>query len=58
MDVIETHNAHGYLVQSFLSKISTQRTEYSGSFENRVRLMLDVVDAIRAVFPEDMPLLR
>jgi len=57
IDVIEIHNAHGYLLQSFLSPISNQRTdEYGGSFENRIRLTLEVVDAVRAVIPEDMPL--
>ena len=57
IDVIEIHNAHGYLLQSFLSPISNQRTdEYGGSFENRIRLTLEVVDAVRAIIPEDMPL--
>ncbi|EGO03988.1 hypothetical protein SERLA73DRAFT_119581 [Serpula lacrymans var. lacrymans S7.3] len=48
-DVIEIHNAHGYLLSTFLN-------EYGGSFENRIRLTLRVVDAVRAVIPEDMPL--
>lgn len=57
IDVIEIHNAHGYLLFSFLSPISNTRTdEYGGSFENRIRLTLEVVDAIRDVIPEDMPL--
>lgn len=56
-DVIEIHNAHGYLLQSFVSPFSNRRTdEYGGSFENRIRLTLEIVDAIRAVIPEDMPL--
>ncbi|KAG6819981.1 hypothetical protein H0H93_006811 [Arthromyces matolae] len=56
-DVIEIHNAHGYLLHSFLSPISNKRTdEYGGSFENRIRLTLEVVDAIRGVIPENMPL--
>jgi 2,4-dienoyl-CoA reductase-like NADH-dependent reductase (Old Yellow Enzyme family) len=57
IDVIEIHNAHGYLLHSFLSPVSNKRTdEYGGSFENRTRLTLEVVDAVRAVIPEDMPL--
>ncbi|KAG2133711.1 hypothetical protein DEU56DRAFT_871905 [Suillus clintonianus] len=57
IDVIEIHNAHGYLLFSFLSPISNRRTdEYGGSFENRIRLTLEVVDAVREVIPEDMPL--
>ena len=56
-DVIEIHNAHGYLLHEFLSPISNKRTdEYGGSFENRIRLTLEVVDAVRAVIPKDMPL--
>ncbi|KAJ8516820.1 hypothetical protein ONZ45_g5906 [Pleurotus djamor] len=48
IDVIEIHNAHGYLLHSFLSPVTNQRTdEYGGSFENRIRLTLEVVDAIR-----------
>ncbi|KAG1729289.1 hypothetical protein EDB19DRAFT_1744264 [Suillus lakei] len=48
IDVIEIHNAHGYLLFSFLSPVSNTRTdEYGGSFENRIRLTLEVVDAIR-----------
>jgi len=57
VDVIEIHNAHGYLLHSFISPISNKRTdEYGGSFENRIRLTLEVVDAVRAVIPKDMPL--
>ncbi|KAG5732248.1 putative NADPH dehydrogenase C23G7.10c [Termitomyces sp. T112] len=56
-DLVEIHNAHGYLLQSFLSPISNKRTdEYGGSFENRIRLTLEVVDAVRAVIPDSMPL--
>jgi 2,4-dienoyl-CoA reductase-like NADH-dependent reductase (Old Yellow Enzyme family) len=58
VDVIEIHGAHGYLISSFLSPISNRRTdEYGGSFENRVRLLLDVVKAVREVIPKGMPLL-
>ena len=56
-DVIEIHNAHGYLLHSFISPVSNKRTDqYGGSFENRIRLTLEVVDAVRAAIPEDMPL--
>lgn len=58
VDVIEIHGAHGYLINSFLSPLSNQRTDaYGGSFENRIRLLLDVIKAVRKVIPETMPLL-
>jgi 2,4-dienoyl-CoA reductase-like NADH-dependent reductase (Old Yellow Enzyme family) len=56
-DVIDFHFAHGYLVSSFLSPATNKRTDkYGGNFENRVRLALEIVDASRAVMPNDMPL--
>ena len=56
--VIELHAAHGYLLHEFLSPLSNQRTDdYGGTFENRVRLLLDVVAATREVWPEELPLL-
>ena len=56
-DLIEIHAAHGYLLHQFLSPLSNRRTDaYGGSFENRTRLTLEVVDAVRAVIPEEMPL--
>lgn len=56
-DAIEIHNAHGYLLHSFLSGVSNQRTdEYGGSFENRTRLTLETVELARKNMPEDMPL--
>jgi 2,4-dienoyl-CoA reductase-like NADH-dependent reductase (Old Yellow Enzyme family) len=56
-DLIEIHNAHGYLLHEFLSPLSNKRTdEYGGSFENRVRLSLEVVEAVRKIIPEEMPL--
>ncbi|GJN72956.1 hypothetical protein PLIIFM63780_007022 [Purpureocillium lilacinum] len=56
-DVVEIHGAHGYLITSFLSPLSNQRTDdYGGSFENRTRFLREVVAAVRAVIPADMPL--
>jgi 2,4-dienoyl-CoA reductase-like NADH-dependent reductase (Old Yellow Enzyme family) len=55
---VELHAAHGYLLHQFLSPLSNRRTDpYGGSFENRVRLTLEVVDAVRAELPEKCPLL-
>jgi 2,4-dienoyl-CoA reductase-like NADH-dependent reductase (Old Yellow Enzyme family) len=57
MDVIEIHAAHGYLLHSFLSPLANQRTDaYGGSFEHRVRLLLEVVDAVRREWPASRPL--
>jgi 2,4-dienoyl-CoA reductase-like NADH-dependent reductase (Old Yellow Enzyme family) len=56
-DVIEIHNAHGYLLHNFISPVTNQRNdEYGGSFENRVRLTLEIVDLTRKTIPEEMPL--
>jgi len=56
-DVVELHAAHGYLIHQFLSPLVNDRTDrYGGSFENRVRFGLEVVDAVRAVWPERLPL--
>ncbi|MDD7945038.1 NADH:flavin oxidoreductase/NADH oxidase [Microbacterium sp. NE2HP2] len=55
-DVLEIHAAHGYLLHEFLSPLSNQRTdEYGGSLENRARLLLLIVEAVRAAAP-DAPL--
>jgi 2,4-dienoyl-CoA reductase-like NADH-dependent reductase (Old Yellow Enzyme family) len=55
--LVEVHAAHGYLLHSFLSPLSNQRTdEYGGSFENRIRLLLEVVAGVRGVIPQGMPL--
>lgn len=55
--VVEIHGAHGYLLHEFFSPLSNQRTdEYGGSFENRIRLLLNVTEAVRQVWPEGYPL--
>lgn len=55
--VAEIHGAHGYLIAEFLSPFSNHRTdEYGGSYENRTRFALRVVDAVRAVWPDELPL--
>lgn len=55
---VELHGAHGYLIHQFLSPASNRRTdEYGGSFEGRTRFALEVVDAVRAVWPGELPLL-
>src|SRR3954451_13948618 len=55
--VIEIHGAHGYLLNQFLSPLSNQRTDrYGGSFENRTRLLLEVIEAVRREWPERLPL--
>ncbi|PQE17733.1 GDP-mannose pyrophosphorylase a protein [Rutstroemia sp. NJR-2017a BVV2] len=57
IDVIEIHNAHGYLLHEFLSPMSNKRTDqYGGSFENRTRLTLEIVELTRKNIPESMPL--
>ena len=57
-DLLELHCAHGYLLSSFLSPISNQRTdEYGGSLENRLRFPLEVFDAVRAAWPAERPLM-
>ncbi|RDW75289.1 hypothetical protein BP6252_06431 [Coleophoma cylindrospora] len=56
-DVIEIHNAHGYLLHSFLSPVSNKRTDrYGGSWENRARLTLEIAELTRKNIPDDMPL--
>ena len=55
--LVEVHAAHGYLVHSFLSPLSNQRQDaYGGSLENRARLLMEVLDAVRAEWPGELPL--
>jgi 2,4-dienoyl-CoA reductase-like NADH-dependent reductase (Old Yellow Enzyme family) len=55
--IAEVHAAHGYLLHEFLSPLSNHRDDqYGGSFENRTRIVRDVVEAIRRVWPERLPL--
>lgn len=55
--IVEIHSAHGYLLHSFLSPLSNQRTDrYGGTLENRMRLVLEVAVRIRDVLPAELPL--
>lgn len=55
--IIEIHGAHGYLINEFLSPASNKRKDtYGGSFENRTRFLVDIVESIRHVWPQDHPL--
>ncbi|HEX9115892.1 MAG TPA: NADH:flavin oxidoreductase/NADH oxidase [Anaerolineae bacterium] len=54
--VVEVHAAHGYLLHQFLSPLSNRRTDdYGGTFENRIRFPLAVAEAVRAVWPAELP---
>jgi 2,4-dienoyl-CoA reductase-like NADH-dependent reductase (Old Yellow Enzyme family) len=56
--LIEIHGAHGYLIHQFLSPLANKRTDhYGGSFENRIRLLLEIVEAIRSEWPANLPLI-
>lgn len=56
--VVEIHAAHGYLLHEFYSPLSNHRTDsYGGSFDNRIRLLLEVTARVRRVWPEELPLL-
>ncbi|HTA41317.1 MAG TPA: NADH:flavin oxidoreductase/NADH oxidase [Bryobacteraceae bacterium] len=55
--LVEIHAAHGYLLDEFLSPLANQRTDkYGGSFDNRIRIVLEVIAAIRRVWPDSLPL--
>jgi 2,4-dienoyl-CoA reductase-like NADH-dependent reductase (Old Yellow Enzyme family) len=55
--IVELHGAHGYLMHEFLSPLSNQRgDQYGGSLQNRIRFALEVTEAVRAVWPEELPL--
>jgi 2,4-dienoyl-CoA reductase-like NADH-dependent reductase (Old Yellow Enzyme family) len=56
-DLVEIHGAHGYLIHQFLSPLSnTREDEYGGSFENRIRFLLEIIEAVRSAIPDSMPL--
>ena len=55
---VEIHAAHGYLLHQFYSPLSNDRKDdYGGSFENRIRLLLRVTQAVRETLPQTLPLL-
>lgn len=55
--IVEIHAAHGYLIHEFLSPLSNERTDsYGGSFENRTRILREVIAAVRGIWPEKYPL--
>lgn len=55
--VLEIHAAHGYLIHEFYSPLSNKRTdEYGGSFENRIRFLLEIIEAVHSVWPDNLPL--
>lgn len=56
-DFVEIHGAHGYLINEFMSAHSNKRTDqYGGSFENRIRFLVEIIESIRANVPKDFPL--
>ncbi len=56
-EVVELHGAHGYLANQFLSPLSNHRTdEYGGSFQNRTRFLCEIIEAVRKVWPQRLPL--
>lgn len=56
--VLEIHAAHGYLIHEFLSPLSNhRRDDYGGSFENRIRLLMEIIKAVQTIWPANLPLL-
>ena len=56
-DILELHMAHGYLLSSFITPLTNQRTDqFGGSIENRMRFPLEVFDAVRKVWPQKKPI--
>ncbi len=56
-DLIEIHAAHGYLIHQFMSPLSNIRTdEYGGSFENRIRFLVEIIEAVNELLDQDHPL--
>src|SRR5208283_1028153 len=54
---LELHSAHGYLSHEFLSPLTNQRTDqYGGSFENRIRFLMEATRSVRKVWPDPLPL--
>jgi 2,4-dienoyl-CoA reductase-like NADH-dependent reductase (Old Yellow Enzyme family) len=57
-DVLNIHGAHGYLIHQFMLEVSNTRTDgYGGSFNNRIRFVVEAVEGIRTVWPEDKPII-
>ncbi len=55
--IIELHGAHGYLINEFLSPLSNRRTDqYGGPFENRIRFLLEIIESIKQVWPDSLPI--
>ncbi len=56
-EVVEIHAAHGYLINEFMSPATNKRTDdYGGSFENRIRFLLEIIDHIKFVWPDNLPI--
>ena len=55
--VLEIHAAHGYLIHQFLSPLSNKRTDnYGGTFENRIRILIEIIEVVNEVWPQNLPL--
>jgi 2,4-dienoyl-CoA reductase-like NADH-dependent reductase (Old Yellow Enzyme family) len=56
-DIIEIHAAHGYLINEFLSPLSNKRTDkYGGNFENRTKILMEIIESIKSVWPSNKPI--